>query len=156
MTKDLSPWHQHVSTFRKSDAQVTALTAGGELIVIAALRLVIREGREEMLGDDPSGGPGPSALRPFCRVTLDGAGEPLSWSGQEASIVVTGTHENGCQITIAGKGSLGWDDKGSLEFAFEPAPQMKVISVTRRVPANGRSARSRERATRSADQLPGG
>lgn len=127
MTKDLSPWHQHVSTFRMSDAQVTALPAGGELIVVAAPRLVIHEGREEIVRDDPSGESGFSALKPFCRVTLDGAGEPHSWSGREASIVINGIHENGFQITIAGKGFLGWDDNGSLELDFEPAPQMRVI-----------------------------
>lgn len=127
MTDEPHPWHQHVSAFKVRDAQVTAIPAGGEMIVEAGLNLLVEEGRQESLRDDEDGNPAPSVLEYFCRVTLDGAEEPQSWAGEDANIVITGVHENGSRITIAGAGAIGRDDKGSLELEFETMPQMKVV-----------------------------
>jgi len=41
-------------------------------------------------------------------------------------LVITGTHENGARITIAGLGAIGFDDDGSPRIEFENAPEMVV------------------------------
>lgn len=41
-------------------------------------------------------------------------------------VVVTGLHENGWRITIAGEGAVGFDNAGSLGIEFESAPKMVV------------------------------
>lgn len=123
------PWHQHVATFKVLNAQVTAIPNVGEMIVEAGLDLVVEEGRQEWLRDDEQGNAAPSVLQYFCRVTLEGADHPEAWTGEDAKIVITGVHENGSHITIAGDGSIGRDDKGSLELEFEALPQMKVVQA---------------------------
>jgi hypothetical protein len=51
-----------------------------------------------------------------------------SWgySMRRALIVLTGTHQNGSRITIAGSGAVGFDDAGSLGIEFEKPPEMVV------------------------------
>ncbi|EMD81927.1 hypothetical protein C725_2716 [Pacificimonas flava] len=41
-------------------------------------------------------------------------------------IVVTGTHQNGSRITIAGPGAVGFDDAGLLGIEFEKPPAIVV------------------------------
>lgn len=127
MDEVIDPWCKHVSAFRIINAQVTAVPDGGEMIVRDSLNLLVEEGRQEALRDDEKGNAAPSALEYFCRVTLDGAGEPQVWTGEDARIVISGIHENGSRITIAGPGAVGSDEKGSLELEFEKMPQMKVV-----------------------------
>jgi hypothetical protein len=128
MTEHVDPWRDHVSTFRILDAQVTAVPDSGEMLVVAGLNLLVTEGRQEALRDDDKGQPGPSVLEYFCRVTVAGTEELQTWEGQAARIVITGIHENGSRITIAGAGAFGSDDKGSLELEFDALPQMKALS----------------------------
>jgi hypothetical protein len=126
MSEPSDPWLCHASTFRVLGAQITAVPESSEMLVETGLKLLVTEGRQEALRDDDKGQPAPSVLEYFCRVTLEGAEEPQAWTGEDAQIVITGLHENGFQITIAGPGVFGRDDKGSLEMEFEAMPQMKV------------------------------
>lgn len=127
MIEPEDPWSANVSRFRVRDAHVTALPAQGEIFVQRNLTLVVAEGRQEALRNDHQGEPAPSMLEYFCRVTLDDAPEPQSWSGTDAQVVISGAHENGAEITIAGEGAIGFDDGGNLEIEFEKAPQMAVV-----------------------------
>lgn len=128
MTEHVDPWRDHVSRFRILDAQVTAVPDPGEMLVVAGLKLLVTEGRQEALrDDDDKGQPGPSVLEYFCRVTVEDTEESEAWTGQGARIVITGIHENGSRITIAGAGVFGRDDKEMLELEFDVLPQMKVL-----------------------------
>lgn len=127
MTEHADPWRDHVSRFRILDAQVTAVPDAGEMLAVADLNLLVTEGRQEALRDDDKGQPGPSVLEYFCRVTVEETREPEAWTGLGARIVITGIHENGSRITIAGAGAFGRDDKGRLELEFDALPQMKVL-----------------------------
>ena len=120
-------WEAHVLSFRILHATVTAVPAVGEIIFHAGLDLMVTEGREETSTDFTTQPPPASTLEPFCRVTISGAPEPTSWSGVDANIVVSGTHENGTPITVVGPGSIGQDDNGSLEIAYAGLPRMSVL-----------------------------
>lgn len=132
MTGDtVDPWAAHVRKFGIADAQITGTQPDGELLVRHGLALIVQEGRYETLVDDEAGRPAPSLLAYGCFVTLAGADEAGSWSGTDMQIVITGTHENGWRITIAGLGALGYDDKGSLEVQFDVPPSMAVHELAR-------------------------
>ncbi len=122
---ETDPWAAHVCRFRITQAQVTATTAE-TLLVRHGLDLTVEEGRYENLEDDEAGQPAPSSLRYDCTVRLTDAGNLESWSGTEMQVVITGSHENGWRITIAGLGAVGYADPGGLEINFEKSPRMSI------------------------------
>ena len=98
-----------------------------DLTVLGNLRLVVEEGRYEHLREDAAGAPAPSALLYGCYVREVGLPPPSSWAGSDAQIVITGMHENGWDVTIAGPGAIGRDENGTLEISFERLPRIAVI-----------------------------
>lgn len=127
---DDDPWAAHLAVFRITDAQITASPippSDEELTVWASLTLVVEEGRYEHLREDATGAPAPSALVYGCYVREDGAPPTSSWAGTDAHIVITGRHENGWAVTVAGVGAIGRDETGTLEISFEQPPQVAVI-----------------------------
>jgi hypothetical protein len=98
------------------------------LTVLRNLSLIVEEGRYEHLREDAAGAPAPSTLIYGCYVREVGLPPPSSWAGSDAHIVITGTHENGWDVTIAGPGAIGWDENGALEINFERPPRVAVIS----------------------------
>ena len=56
-------------------------------------------------------------------------------------IVLTGMHQNGSRITIAGPGAVGFDDAGSLGIEFEKPPEMVVSRTDCRAYASHRGPR---------------
>lgn len=125
------PWAVHVAAFRITKAQITAtpLPASDEVLtVLTGMTLVVEEGRYEYLQEDATGAPAPSALVYGCYVREVGAPPTSSWIGTDAHIVITGTHENGWGVTIAGVGAIGRDEAGTLEISFERPPPMAVIA----------------------------
>lgn len=120
------PWDMHVARFRITSAQIAIIPTTGEISVHHDLDLIVEEGREEALRDDGNHKPTPSALEYFCRLTIADARPFESWSGIDAKIVVSGRHETGCPITLAGDGSIGRDDNGNIEAMFETPPQILV------------------------------
>lgn len=120
------PWSVHITRFEVLDAQVTGVPDEGDLFVRTGLCLAIEEGRYEHILEDDDGGPVPSALAYGCSITISGAAEATSWSGIEMQVLVTGRHENGTDITIAGVGALGFDNANSLEVHFDVPPRIAV------------------------------
>ena len=124
MTDD--PWAAHVTRFEIADAQLTGMVPDGQVLVRHDLTLTVQEGRFEHLTEDEQGQPTPSRLCYGCAIRTSGAAPPDYWSGVDMQIVVTGTHQNGSRITIAGPGAVGFDDAGSLGIEFETPPEMVV------------------------------
>ena len=124
MTED--PWAAHISSFEIKGAQIAGVEQGGNVLVRHDLHLRVTEGRFEHLADDDRGRPAPSNLRYSCHADVVGASVPDYWSGTDMQLVITGTHENGARITIAGLGAIGFDDDGSPRIEFENAPEMVV------------------------------
>lgn len=125
------PWVAHLSRFRIDDTQVTAIPVAHldeDLTVLRNLSLIVEEGRYEHLREDAAGAPAPSTLVYGCYVREVGSPPPSSWAGSDAHIVITGTHENGWAVTIAGPGAIGRDGNGALEISFEHPPRIAVIS----------------------------
>lgn len=116
-----------ITRFQVSDAHVTAMAEAGPLFVRSGLMLVAEEGRQEAMREDGQVQPDTLHLEYFCRLTVEGANEPDSWDATDADIIVTGRHENRGLLTIAGKGSYGFDDHGSLEVEFSRPPQMALV-----------------------------
>ena len=90
------------------------------------LQLEVEEGRYESLAEDAKGRPIPSRLSYGCFVRIAGSVEPDVWTGANMQVVVSGQHPNGSRITIAGSGSVGFDDEGSIGIEFERPPQILV------------------------------
>lgn len=124
MTDD--PWASHLSVFEIRNAQVTGFEPDGKVLVRHDLHLTVTEGRFEHLAEDQHGKPAPSFLSYGCSIAISGAPASNCWSGTDMQIVVTGKHQNGAQITIAGAGAIGFDDAGSLGIEFDRAPEMVV------------------------------
>lgn len=124
--KPVDPLSAHVTRFAVTGAQVTGSSADGALLVRHGLQLMVEEGRYETLVDDEAGRPAPSIMEYGCFVAVADAAEADSWSGIDVHVVITGIHENGCRITIAGPGAVGNNDKSSLEIHFEGPPTMAV------------------------------
>ena len=124
MTED--PWAAHISTFEINSAQITGVEQSGKVLVRHNLHLRVIEGRFEHLSEDARGKPTPSKLRYGCFIEAVGAPARDYWSGSDMQLVVTGTHENGARITIAGLGAIGFDDDGFPSLEFEKAPEMVV------------------------------
>lgn len=127
----VDPWSAHLSRFRIAKAQLTATPlppSNEELTVLVGLSLVVEEGRYENLREHAAGAPAPSTLEYGCYVSEEGAAAPDSWAGTDAHVVITGTHENGWAVTVAGAGAIGRDRSGRLEISFERPPRMAVIS----------------------------
>lgn len=122
----VDPWSAHVTRFQIRDAHVTGTPKDGALTTLHGLTLVVEEGRYETFTVDEAKNNLPAALAYGCFIRPDGAAESDSWSGTDMAIVITGLHENGWRITIAGDGALGFDNTGSLEIHFEEAPRMAV------------------------------
>lgn len=89
--------------------------------------LVVEEVARRRSGTTITAGRAPSALECFCRVTGDGAEKPQTWSGVDVQIVFASVHKIDAHITTAGAGTIGRDDKDSLDIEVEKAPQMAVI-----------------------------
>lgn len=123
---DVDPWSTQVCRFRILDAQVMGTRTDGDLWVRYGLTLQVEEGRYEALMEDEDGRPAPSILAYGCFVTLAGAGVMDSWTGNDMHVVITGRYENGRQVTLAGDGALGFDDKGSLQIQFEE--QLRMVA----------------------------
>lgn len=124
MTDD--PWAAHVTSFDITDAELTGIEPGGQVLVSHDLTLTVQEGRFEILTEDEKGRPTPSRLCYGCTIRTSGAATPDYWSGVDMQIVVTGTHQNGSRIIIVGPGAVGFDDAGSLGIEFEQPPEMIV------------------------------
>ena len=122
----IDPWSAHVSHFDIRDAQVTGIGSDGEVFVRHDLSLTVQEGRYEHLSEDEKGQPTPSRLCYGCSIRTSGTSIPDYWSGSDMQIVLTGMHQNGSRITIAGPGAVGFDDAGSLGIEFEKPPEMVV------------------------------
>lgn len=88
------------------------------------LSLTVQEGRFEHLTEDENGRPPPSRLCYSCTMRTSGTATPDYWSGTDMQIVVTGMHQNGSRITIAGPDAVGFDDADSLGIEFEIAPDI--------------------------------
>lgn len=128
---ELDPWVAHLSRFRIANAQVTAVPGeppNDDLTVLGNLSLIVEEGRYENLREYAAGEPAPSMLVYGCYVRELDSPPPSSWAGSEAHIVITGTHENGWAVTVAGQGSIGRDDNAALEISFDHPPRIAVIS----------------------------
>lgn len=127
MTEQIEdPWSAHVCRFGVTGAHVTGTQPDGSILVRHGLDLIVEEGRYETLMDDGAGKPAPSVLAYGCFVTLAGAAEADSWSGIDMQVVITGKHQNGWHITIAGAGAVGNNASGSLEIHFETPPSTAV------------------------------
>lgn len=122
----VDPWAAHISSFEIKDAQITGIEQGGNVLVRHDLHLRVTEGRFEHLAEDDRGKPAPSNLRYGCHIDVVGAPAQDYWSGTDMQLVITGTHENGARITIAGHGAIGFDDDGVPSMQFETAPEMVV------------------------------
>lgn len=61
-----------------------------------------------------------------CFIRPSGAPEPTLWVGTDMHVVITGRHQNGWMVTLAGDAALGFDDADVLEIHFERPPQMAV------------------------------
>lgn len=119
----------HVARFRILEAQLTAIPESEGMIAKHGMTILVEEGRAEVRRDLENADSTTAALEYFCRVTVAGAPAPDSWSGTEAKIVVTGLHENGWRVTLAGDGLIGQDNNGNLEAEFDRPPQIAVDEI---------------------------
>jgi hypothetical protein len=126
----VDPWSAHVTRFQIRDAHVTGTPKDGALATHHGLTLIVEEGRYETFSVEEAKKDLPAALAYGCFIRPAGASDSESWSGTDMAIVVTGIHENGWRITIAGDGALGYDEDGSLEIHFEEAPRMAVYETS--------------------------
>lgn len=123
------PWSMHVARFRILDAQLTAIPESEGMIAQHGMTILVEEGRAEVRRDLENADSTAAALEYFCRATVAGAPAPDSWSGTDAKIVVTGRHENGWRVALAGDGLIGRDNNGNLEAEFDRPPQIAVDEV---------------------------
>ncbi len=126
-------WDDLVVKFRILDAQITAIATDKPVIVKHGLSLVVEEGRYETIPEDELDKVGQARLVYLCHVNVNGAPPMDAWVGEPAQIVITGRHENGCQITLAGVGDIGEDEHHTLEISFETAPEIVVFDPAEKV-----------------------
>lgn len=112
------PWAMHIATWSVAGASITAVVPGGPLLTVHGLAVLVEEGRQEVIADD-----GSVSLDNICRITQLGAAAPDSLVSADGSIVVTGKHELGMMLTLAGDGIVGHDNNGSLEIEFVAPPR---------------------------------
>lgn len=86
------------------------------------LDLKVSEGRFHSLCEGEDGSIAPSQLSYQCFIRQSGTDDPEAWMGEDATIVITGVHENGRQVTISGKGIFGADERNLMELCFDSMP----------------------------------
>lgn len=131
MPDDVNPWAGTVFRFRLKNAHLTAIRENNPVPVEQIPVVVVEEGRYEIIDEDDMDVPERFKLGYQYYVSVEGAGEFDSWSGDDAQIVIAGAHENGAKVTIVGRGAIGRDNNGNTEIVFDMPPTMVVIDSTR-------------------------
>ena len=119
----------HVARFRILEAQLTAIPESEGMIAQHGMTILVEEGRAEVRRDLENAEFDGGGARIFLSRYRRRRARANSWSGTDAKIVVTGRHENGWRVALAGDGLIGRDNNGNLEAEFDRPPQIAADEV---------------------------
>jgi hypothetical protein len=117
-------WDDILSEYRIVGARIVAIIKDGGALV-ETCDLTIAEGRHPRVLFPKE--EEPVSLLAF-ETAFSVSDQPVGEAGEsvEASIVITGTHQNGSAIEIRGDGWVGFNERGNVEGRFDSPPLMLV------------------------------
>ena len=117
------------AVFVITDAQVVALSYGGEVIVELLPKLSVSEGRNETMHPVKGGEELKEAFNYEMNFWVPDQPEPDNSQQAESFVAITGRLEDGRPAKICGHGYVGRDNLGNVEGSFFTPPVMQSVEA---------------------------